>query len=103
MLERAGFSVVTAIDGADALQQLERNAIHAVVTDLEMPRVNGYELIEHLQGRASTRDLPIVVLTSRSGARHEDLARQLGVKHYLTKPVDERNLVDLLASLVSSA
>jgi chemosensory pili system protein ChpA (sensor histidine kinase/response regulator) len=103
MLERAGFSVVTAIDGADALQQLERNAIHAVVTDLEMPRVNGYELIEHLQRRASTRDLPIVILTSRSGARHEDLARQLGVKHYLTKPVDERALVDLLASLVSSA
>jgi chemosensory pili system protein ChpA (sensor histidine kinase/response regulator) len=101
MLERAGFSVATASDGADALQQLETTAIHAVITDLEMPNVNGYELIENLRRRPSTRDLPIVILTTRGGDKHQELARRLGVKHYLTKPVEEAAFVDLVGSLVA--
>jgi CheY-like chemotaxis protein len=100
MLERSGFEVVTASNGAEALQLLEHTAIHAVITDLEMPNGNGYELIENLRRRPSTRDLPIVVLTTRSGDKHQELARRLGVKHYLTKPVDEAAFVELMASLV---
>ena len=100
MLERAGFEVVTASNGTEALQQLETTAIHAVITDLEMPNGNGYELIENLRRRPSTRDLPIVILTTRSGDKHQELARRLGVKHYLTKPVDEPAFIDLMASLV---
>jgi chemosensory pili system protein ChpA (sensor histidine kinase/response regulator) len=100
MLERSGFAVVTAGNGAEALQQLETTAIHAVITDLEMPNGNGYELIEHLRRRPSTRDLPIVVLTTRSGDKHQELARRLGVTHYLTKPVEETAFIELMASLV---
>ena len=102
MLENAGFDVVTASDGAVALQALETTAIHAVVTDLEMPNMNGYELIEHLRRRPSTRDLPIVILTTRGGEKHHDLARRLGVTHFLTKPVQEEAFVELMASLVAS-
>ena len=101
MLERAGFDVVTASNGIEALQQIENTAIHVVITDLEMPQGNGYELIETLRRRPSTRDLPIVVLTTRGGAKHQELARRLGVEHYLTKPVDEAAFVALIASLVS--
>jgi chemosensory pili system protein ChpA (sensor histidine kinase/response regulator) len=101
MLERSGFDVVTACSGTEALQQLETGPIHAVVTDLEMPNGNGYELIEHLRRRPATRDLPIVVLTTRSGDKHQELARRLGVRHYLTKPVDEAAFVELMASLVA--
>jgi chemosensory pili system protein ChpA (sensor histidine kinase/response regulator) len=103
MLERSGFEVVTASNGAEALQRLETTAIHAVITDLEMPNGNGYELIEHLRRRPSTRDLPIVVLTTRSGDKHQELARRLGVGHYLTKPVEEAAFIELMASLVSQS
>jgi chemosensory pili system protein ChpA (sensor histidine kinase/response regulator) len=100
MLERSGFDVVTASNGIEALQQVENTAIHAVITDLEMPNGHGYELIETLRRRPSTRNLPIVILTTRSGDKHHDLARRLGVDHYLTKPVDEAAFTALMGSLV---
>jgi DNA-binding response OmpR family regulator len=70
-----------------------------MVTDLEMPRLNGYELLQDVRRRASTRDLPVVILTTRSGAKHQALARQLGVDHYVTKPVSEDEFVALIESL----
>ena len=102
MLERAGFRVVTANDGAEALQHLTENRVHLVITDLEMPRVNGYELIEDLRRRPSTRDLPVVVLTTRAGEKHLSLAQRLGVRHYVSKPVDEQAFVRLVASLTAA-
>ncbi|OLC35864.1 MAG: hypothetical protein AUH81_09340 [Candidatus Rokubacteria bacterium 13_1_40CM_4_69_5] len=103
MLERAGFRVVTANDGAEALQQLgDDPVVNVVVTDLEMPRLNGYELIRDLKRRPATRDLPIVVLTTRAGQKHVDLARQLGVQHYVTKPVDEQAFVQLIDTLTAT-
>jgi CheY-like chemotaxis protein len=101
MLERAGFHVITANDGAEALRHLTDTTVHAVITDLEMPRVNGYELIEDLRRRPATRDLPVVVLTTRAGEKHLNLARRLGVKHYVSKPVDEHAFVRLIASLTA--
>lgn len=103
MLERAGFRVTTANDGAEALQYLAETSVDAVITDLEMPRINGYELIEDLRRRPLTRDIPVVILTTRAGEKHLNLARRLGVKHYVTKPVDEHAFVQLIDSLVSQA
>jgi chemosensory pili system protein ChpA (sensor histidine kinase/response regulator) len=100
MLEKAGFDVITAADGADAITRLGEAAFDVVVTDLEMPRVNGYELIDDLRRRASTRTLPVIVLTTRAGDKHVALARQLGVDHYVTKPVEEQTFVALVGSLV---
>jgi chemosensory pili system protein ChpA (sensor histidine kinase/response regulator) len=102
MLQRAGFQVVTANDGAEALQQLSESAVHLVITDLEMPRVNGYELIEDLRRRPATRDLPVVVLTTRAGEKHLSLARRLGVRHYVSKPVDEQAFIRLIATLTAA-
>jgi chemosensory pili system protein ChpA (sensor histidine kinase/response regulator) len=103
MLERAGFRVSTANDGAEALQRLGEAAVDVVVTDLEMPRVNGSELIEDLRRRAGTKNLPVVVLTTRAGDKHVSLARRLGVQHYVSKPVDERAFVRLIESLSAPA
>jgi len=100
MLEKAGFDVTTAADGADAITRLGEAAFDVLVTDLEMPRVNGYELIDDLRRRASTRTLPVIVLTTRAGDKHVALARQLGVDHYVTKPVEEQTFVALVGSVV---
>jgi chemosensory pili system protein ChpA (sensor histidine kinase/response regulator) len=103
MLEKAGFHVVTAVDGQDALERLTAISVDLVVTDLEMPRVNGYALIEDLRRRAGTRALPIVVLTTRAGDKHQSLARRLGIRHYVTKPVDEQAFIALIESILSPA
>jgi chemosensory pili system protein ChpA (sensor histidine kinase/response regulator) len=75
MLEKAGFRVVTAIDGQDALQQLVELTVDVVVTDLEMPRLNGYALIKDLRRRPATREMPVIVMTSRAGEKHAALGR----------------------------
>jgi chemosensory pili system protein ChpA (sensor histidine kinase/response regulator) len=103
MLEKAGLQVLTAADGQDALERLTETSVHAVITDLEMPRVSGYALIEDLRRRRATREVPIVVLTTRSGEKHQNLARRLGIRHYVTKPVDEQAFVELIHSIVSPA
>ena len=99
MLDKAGFDVTTANDGAEALMRLGEQEFDVMVTDLEMPRLNGYELLEDVRRRASTRELPVVILTTRSGAKHQSLARRLGVNHYVTKPVTEDVFVRLIESL----
>jgi len=98
MLEKAGFDVTTAIDGTEALVRLGERAFDVMVTDLEMPRLNGYELLEEVRRRPDTRELPVVILTTRAGAKHQSLARRLGVSHYVTKPVTE----DVFARLIES-
>jgi chemosensory pili system protein ChpA (sensor histidine kinase/response regulator) len=103
MLDRAGFAVATANDGADALQRLVDESFDVVVTDLEMPRLDGYELIRDIKRRPASRHTPIVVLTTRAGEKHVGLARQLGVHHYVTKPVDEQLFVRLVDSLATPA
>jgi len=99
MLERAGFQVVAARDGAEALQRLAEHTVDVIVTDLEMPRLNGYELIRDLNREPTARGLPVVVLTTRAGAKHVNLARELGVEHYVAKPIDEASFVQLIESL----
>ncbi len=103
MLEKAGFRVFTAVDGQDALQQLTELNVQTIITDLEMPRVNGYALIEDLRRRPNTRDVPVIVLTTRAGEKHVNVARRLGVRHYITKPVDEQAFIRLVESLVTAA
>ncbi len=101
MLERAGFRVVTANDGGEALERVAEIAVDVIVTDLEMPRLNGYELVRDLRRRPATRHVPIVILTTRTGDKHVWLARQLGVEHYVTKPVDEGSFVRLIETLAA--
>ncbi len=99
MLEKAGFEVTTANDGAEALARLAEGEFAVMITDLEMPRMNGYELLEDVRRRPATRDLPVVILTTRAGDKHQTLARRLGVSHYMTKPVAEEAFVRVVESL----
>lgn len=103
MLERGGFEVHTASDGIDALDRLDATTVDLVLTDLEMPRLNGYELLQDIRRRPATRHLPVVVLTSRSGSKHESLARQLGASRFVAKPVQEDQLVALVRGVVAAA
>jgi chemosensory pili system protein ChpA (sensor histidine kinase/response regulator) len=102
-LARLGFEVTTAQDGEEALELLREGRFDALVTDLEMPRLNGYELIETVRRRPATRDLPVVVITTRAGREHGELAHRLGADRYLTKPVDHDTLAETLRALVSGA
>ena len=102
MLERAGYEVTTAADGQAALDLLlEGKTFDAVLTDLEMPRINGYELIEELRRRAETKALPILVMTTRSGEKHRNLALELGANGYFGKPADEVRLLRELRSALT--
>ena len=103
MLEKAGFQVVTAVDGQDALELLLDRSVDVIITDLEMPRVNGYALIQDLRRRSATREVPVIVLTSRAGDKHVQLAQRLGVRHYVAKPVDEQTFVQLVGSVLTTA
>jgi chemosensory pili system protein ChpA (sensor histidine kinase/response regulator) len=102
MLESMGHDVGTAVDGADALQQLEKTPFKLVVTDLEMPNMNGLEMVESLRVWAETKNLPIIMITSRSTSKHRALAAQAGVDDYLTKPVDSNTLQATVAKYTAS-
>jgi len=99
MLRKAGHQVVTAADGQEALELLEQQSFQAVVTDLEMPRMSGYELLEEVRRRPKLAHLPIAVLTTRASAKHRDLALKLGANAYLTKPADEVELSRFLRTI----
>ena len=75
---------------------------HLVITDLEMPRMNGYELMAHLRQDPATRKLPVLVVTSRAGAKHRDRAMKEGASAFLTKPVQEDQLIATVEGLIGS-
>jgi chemosensory pili system protein ChpA (sensor histidine kinase/response regulator) len=87
-----GVEVAVAVDGLDALEKLRARTFDLVFTDLEMPRMHGYELIRELRFVPAYRDLPVVVVSSRSGQKHRDEARTLGANDYLTKPFNAEML-----------
>jgi chemosensory pili system protein ChpA (sensor histidine kinase/response regulator) len=74
-----------------------------VVTDLEMPRTNGYELIAHLKQGPNTRNIPVMVVTSRAGAKHRDKALLQGAVDFLVKPVQEDTFIAAIQRLIGTA
>lgn len=103
MLERGGHEVVTAHDGQAALDLVQQGAtFDLVLTDLEMPRVNGYEVLGALRARPQTARTPIVVMTTRAGEKHQRLATELGASDYFSKPVDEALLLRRVARLCAA-
>jgi two-component system, chemotaxis family, sensor histidine kinase and response regulator PixL len=98
-LEKEGYQVVQARDGREALQQLHQNPqIKAVFCDVEMPRMNGFEFLEQCRQNPNTMTLPILMLTSRSGEKHQQKAQSLGATAYLIKPYLEQELLNTLAN-----
>jgi chemosensory pili system protein ChpA (sensor histidine kinase/response regulator) len=102
MLEKAGYRVKLASDGLEASEIVAQVGCHLLVTDLEMPRMNGYELMAHLRQDPVTRRIPVLVVTSRAGAKHRDRALKEGALGFLTKPVQEDQLVAAVEKLIGS-
>jgi chemosensory pili system protein ChpA (sensor histidine kinase/response regulator) len=102
MLEKAGYRAKLASDGLEASEIVAQSGCHLVITDLEMPRMNGYELMAHLRQNPATRGIPVLVVTSRAGAKHRDRALKEGASGFLTKPVQEDQLLSSVESLIGS-
>lgn len=100
ILERHNFEVSVARDGVEALERLEERVPDLMLLDIEMPRMDGYELATAMRADPRYRDVPIVMITSRSGDKHRQRAFEIGVQRYLGKPYQEldlmRNVYDLL-------
>jgi chemosensory pili system protein ChpA (sensor histidine kinase/response regulator) len=103
MLEKAGYRVRLASDGLEALEIASQTRCDLVVTDLEMPRTNGYELLAHLRQDEKTRGIPVMVVTSRAGAKHRERAMREGAVAFMTKPVQEEPFIAAVARLIGSA
>jgi chemosensory pili system protein ChpA (sensor histidine kinase/response regulator) len=100
MLEKAGFRVKLASDGLEASEIVAQVGCHLLITDLEMPRMNGYELMAHLRQNPNTKKIPVLVVTSRAGAKHRDRAIKEGAAGFMTKPVQEDQLVAKVEELI---
>jgi chemotaxis family two-component system sensor histidine kinase/response regulator PixL len=100
-LEKFGYQVIQAGDGREAIEQLARfPEIQAVLCDVEMPNMNGFEFLAAARKDSRYLNLPIVMLTSRSGAKHRGVAQMLGASGYLTKPYLEQELIKTIQGLL---
>ncbi|HHL19859.1 MAG TPA: hybrid sensor histidine kinase/response regulator [Thiothrix sp.] len=101
-IEPLGYEVSTAIDGADAITQLEKTTFGLIITDLEMPTMNGLQLSEYIREQTDIQHIPIVMVTSRSTEKHRTLAKKAGVNDYLTKPVNKTTLKTCIEKFISN-
>lgn len=93
MLESAGYPFDTAVDGEDGLRKASAISYRMILTDLEMPKLNGFEVIQALRSRPETRQTPVVVMTTRARDKHRQMAMSLGANSYIPKPVEEQMLL----------
>ncbi len=97
LLEREGYRVVTAKDGVDALEQMAESLPRVLLVDIEMPRMDGFDLTRHVRADPRTRAIPIIFISSRTAEKHRNQAASLGVNAFLGKPYPEAELLELLA------
>ena len=102
LLERNGMRVMTAKDGVDALSIIQEHLPDIILLDIEMPRMDGYEFATHVRSDSRTADIPIVMITSRTGEKHRARAIEIGVNDYLGKPYQENQLLDAIEPLVEA-
>jgi chemotaxis protein histidine kinase CheA/ActR/RegA family two-component response regulator len=101
LLKDAGFEVQTAIDGLDAIEKIEAQKPDIILSDLEMPRMNGIELTRYLRAMPDLKAIPLIMVTSRSSEKHRNQADNAGVTLYLTKPFSEDDLIIKLNGLLA--
>jgi chemosensory pili system protein ChpA (sensor histidine kinase/response regulator) len=101
LLAREGYRVVLAKDGLEALELLADEKPRVVLSDIEMPRMDGFDLVRNIRNDARLKDLPVIMITSRIAQKHRDYAGELGVDHYLGKPYAEDELLALVSRYTS--
>jgi chemosensory pili system protein ChpA (sensor histidine kinase/response regulator) len=94
VLTNHSFEVMTAQDGVDAIERIYDRVPDLMLLDIEMPRMDGYQLLEHVRPDARLRHIPVVMITSRAGQKHRKKARNAGANAYLTKPYQEAELIE---------
>jgi len=97
LLSREGYHVLAAKDGVDALEQLLDIVPDVMLVDIEMPRMDGFDLTRNVRADARLKNVPIIMITSRTAEKHRNYAREIGVNHYLGKPYQEEELLGLIA------
>ena len=95
-LADAGFDVIQAVDGKDGIDMLERENVDVVITDINMPRMDGFGFIEEVRGDQRYRAIPILVLTTESDAEKKNRARMAGATGWIVKPFNPDKLVDAI-------
>ncbi|MCG7412360.1 Hpt domain-containing protein [Moraxella nonliquefaciens] len=100
-LERQGFEVIVAKDGVDAIEILQDNMPDLMLLDIEMPRMDGFEVATQVRHSSRLSHLPIIMITSRTGEKHRDRAFEIGVNDYMGKPFQEMELLGRIGSLLN--
>lgn len=101
LLERNGYEVMLAKDGVDALRQLQDQVPDIMLVDIEMPRMDGFDLTRNVRAGSTTRSVPIIMITSRTAEKHRNVAFELGVNEYLGKPYQEDELLGLIRRYIA--
>lgn len=96
LLQREGYRVAMAADGLQALERLQEERPTVVLSDIEMPRMDGFDLARNIRADVRLNNLPIIMITSRIAEKHREHAKELGVDHYLGKPFSEEELMSLV-------
>lgn len=100
VLEREDFEVVTANDGMDAIQKLQLITPDIILTDIEMPRMDGFEFSRHVRDNEKTSGIPLIIISSRTAEKHRNVASELGVNAFLGKPVQDDELIQQVNALI---
>jgi CheY-like chemotaxis protein len=103
LVQDAGYRATAARDGVDAVDSLREFKPDVVLTDLEMPNMNGLELTSHIRGRDDLKGLPVIMVTSRSQEKHRRMAEQAGVDQYVTKPYNDAELLQMIRQALAVA
>jgi chemosensory pili system protein ChpA (sensor histidine kinase/response regulator) len=103
LLERQGYEVLTAKDGVDAMEILQDYRPTVVLLDIEMPRMDGFEVATQMRHSSQLKDIPIIMITSRTGDKHKERAMAIGVTDYMGKPFQEEKLLGAISKLTESA
>jgi chemosensory pili system protein ChpA (sensor histidine kinase/response regulator) len=103
VLSRRGYRVIEARDGIEALEKLQSETPGAILLDIEMPRMDGFELLRRVRAESRWRELPIIMITSRTADKHREMATQLGADLFLGKPFEEQDLLAQVARVIAGA
>ena len=103
ILQRYGIEVILAKDGVDATSQLQERIPDLMLLDIEMPRMDGFEVASFVRNDENLKDLPIIMITSRTGAKHKEKAMEIGVNQYLGKPFQEEDLISNINNILKTS
>ena len=103
LLQREGYRVALAADGLQGLERLQEERPTVVLSDIEMPRMDGFDFVRNIRADEKLADLPVIMITSRIAEKHREHARELGVSHYLGKPYSEEQLLGLIKEYAHAA